>query len=78
MPRKTNANPKVPVSDIVQPVPDRDYFTFTTAVGQVAIDAFVAANAVANPGLADLVAGAVKVKYSLTELGVVETLIVSK
>jgi len=77
MPRKTNANPKIAVADIVQAVPDRDYQTFTTVVGTAAIEAFVTANAAQNPNLAARVAGASKVKFDLTA-GVITTLIVSK
>lgn len=75
MPRKTNANPKVPVSDIVQNVPDRDYFVFQTVVAP--FDDFLATYGAANPGLEAAIEGAVKVKFSATEL-VINTLIVSK
>lgn len=75
MPRKTNANPKVPVSDIVQGVPDRDYQTFVTVFPP--FDDFIAAFGTANPTLAAAIDGASKVKYS-DNAGVIETLIVSK
>jgi hypothetical protein len=64
------------VSDIVQNVPDRDYYTFVTV--RAPFDAFIAEFGTANPTLEAAIAGAAKVKYSADELGVIQTLIVSK
>lgn len=75
MPRKTNANPKIAVADIVQNVPDRDYETFTTVLPP--FTAFLETYLATNPGLDTQIAGATKVKFSATEL-VINTLIVSK
>lgn len=76
MPRKTNANPKIAVADIVQNVPDRDYQTFITVFPP--FTAFLAQFETLNPTLEASIAGASKVKYSASEAGVIETLIVSK
>lgn len=75
MPRKTNANPKIAVADIVQGVPDRDYQTFQTTTD---IAAFIVQYGGVNPGLEARVAGATKVKFDVNGSNVITTLIVSK